>query len=78
MAIAQADSRVVVTEDKDFGQLAFQDGVFPPGLIRLALPGVTPNGKATRLLEVISAGEMQIWGAAIVVDPHRIRVRALS
>jgi len=35
MALAIADGRVIVTEDKDFGELAFRDGYRPPGMIRL-------------------------------------------
>ena len=35
---AISEQRALVSEDKDFGDLAFVAGMTPPGLIRLALP----------------------------------------
>jgi predicted nuclease of predicted toxin-antitoxin system len=76
--LAQAEARVVVSEDKDFGELAFRDGLFPIGLIRLVLPSMTPTDKANRLLEVLAQASNQIVGMLTVIEPARIRARPLQ
>jgi predicted nuclease of predicted toxin-antitoxin system len=34
VALAVAEARVLITEDKDFGELAFQQGLHPAGVVR--------------------------------------------
>ncbi len=77
MALAIKDTRVIVTEDKDFGELAFRDGSRPPGVIRLVLPGYWPAEKAERLCEVLASEGEAVIGQAVVIEPARIRSRAL-
>lgn len=77
IAVASAAKRILVSEDKDFGELAFRDGIQPPGIIRLALPGYNPLEKAERLLEVLATEEGRIVNALVVVEPSRIRHRPL-
>jgi predicted nuclease of predicted toxin-antitoxin system len=78
VSLAQAEARVVISEDKDFGELAFRDGLFPIGLIRIALPGSTPSEKAMRLLEVLALESDRIVGIVLVVEPSRVRTRPLQ
>ena len=75
--LAIADARVLVTEDKDFGELAFRDGHRLPGVIRLVLPGCRPAEKAVRLCEVLASEGGSVLGHALVVETDRIRSRAL-
>ena len=72
---AIAEQRVLVTEDKDFGELAFKHGHRPPSLIRLVLPGFWPRQKADRLCEVVRTSGNKILGHAVVVEPDRVRSR---
>jgi predicted nuclease of predicted toxin-antitoxin system len=74
--IAKAEGRVVISEDKDFGELAFRDGLFPLGLARLVLPGMNPQQKAARLIEVLEIEVDRIVGAIAVIEPGRVRVRS--
>jgi predicted nuclease of predicted toxin-antitoxin system len=78
VAIARAEARVVISEDKDFGELAFRDGLFPIGLVRLMLPGMTPPEKAARLLEVLAGDAARVVGTLMVIEAQRVRVRALA
>lgn len=73
VALAVAEARVLVTEDKDFGALAFQHGLLPAGLIRLALPRQLPAQKAARIAEVLKRDGAQIPGAVLTVEPGRVR-----
>lgn len=77
MALAIAEDRVLVTEDKDFGELVFRHGRRPPGVIRLGLPGYWPAEKGARLCEVLASEGDTIIGQVVVVEPDRIRSRAL-
>jgi predicted nuclease of predicted toxin-antitoxin system len=77
VALAVAAGRVLVTEDKDFGQLAFQRGLRPVGLIRLALPRQVPAQKATRLVAVLGTAGVDVDGAVLTVEPGRARRSAL-
>jgi predicted nuclease of predicted toxin-antitoxin system len=76
--IAQAEARIVISEDKDFGELAFRDGLFPISLIRIALPASTPADKTTRLLDVLNTEAHRIVGMLLVIEPLRIRTRPLQ
>ncbi len=77
LARAQAEGRVVATQDKDFGELAFHWGL--PGhcgivLFRLVLPD--PETAARRIVEVFDSRE-DWFGVFAVVEEQRIRLRSL-
>ena len=55
VALAVSHQRILISEDKDFGELAFRDGLRPPSLVRLVLPRFTPEAKSQRLCEAIAA-----------------------
>ena len=74
VALAVAQQRILISEDKDFGQLAFRDGLRPPGLVRIVLPRFIPEAKSQRLCEAIAAAANLI-GGVLVVEPNRTRYR---
>jgi predicted nuclease of predicted toxin-antitoxin system len=78
VALAVAEARVLITEDKDFGELAFQQGLHPAGVIRLALPRELPAEKAQRLVETLHAHVGLVQGNMLVVEPARVRSRPLK
>jgi predicted nuclease of predicted toxin-antitoxin system len=72
---AVAEGRVLVTEDKDFGELAFKHDRRPTSVIRLALAGYQPPQKAKRLRDVLEEEGKKINGRMVVVERARIRSR---
>jgi hypothetical protein len=71
------DQRVLLTFDKDFGELAWRSGL-PAGsgvvLVRLPLPG--PAGAVNLIVDALIARDD--WaGHLSVIEPGRIRMRAL-
>ena len=68
------ENRVLVTEDKDFGELVFLQGLPHTGIVRLV--DMTPSERADvmRLLLENHADAMR-GGAVIVVTRDRIRIR---
>lgn len=53
IARAQADGRLLLTEDKDFGDLVFRQAFPVPGLILLRIPPTRSNLKIARLQAAI-------------------------
>jgi predicted nuclease of predicted toxin-antitoxin system len=77
LAAAQQDSRVVLTNYKDFGELAVRSGL-PAGcgVILLRLKGLMPHEVVARTTKAI-ASRTDCAGNFAVVSPHRIRMRPL-
>jgi predicted nuclease of predicted toxin-antitoxin system len=77
LAQAQAESRVVVTQDKDFGELAFRIGLPATcGVILLRLAGDDPDMDNRRMVAVVES--RTDWsGAFAVATEKRVRVRPL-
>lgn len=74
LARAYGERRVLVTLDKDFGELAIVRGAAHSGLVRLA--GIRLSGQAEALLRVLALyGKQLAEGAVVTVEPGRVRVR---
>ena len=73
LAWAVAERRVLVTMDKDFGELVYRQGAAHAGLIRL--PHV-PSAERVALIEQILADHSpdQIEGAIVTVRGARVRI----
>ena len=77
LARAQAEHRLVVTHDKDFGELAFRFGLpASSGVILFRLSGADPDTDNARILEVLE-GRSDWAGHFSVVTDDRIRIRKL-
>ena len=71
---AIADSSVLVTLDRDCGELAVLRGTKHTGIVRLV--DIRVRDQAARCIEVFAAHETDlVAGAIITVEPTRIRVR---
>jgi predicted nuclease of predicted toxin-antitoxin system len=77
LARAEQEERIVLTADKDFGELVFRDGLNSHGIVLLRLNDVTAADALARLQKVWSIVEANPTGRFIVVTPHRTRVRPL-
>jgi len=74
---AAAEQRILVTHDKDFGELAFRHSL-PSfcGIILFRLSGREPEADQSRILEVLSS-HLEFSGHFSVVTDDRVRVRPL-
>ncbi len=77
LARAQAESRLIVTHDKDFGELAFRFGLPAScGVVLFRLAGSDPDTDNRRVLSVLQS--RTDWeGHFSVVTDDRIRMRPL-
>jgi predicted nuclease of predicted toxin-antitoxin system len=74
LAKAQAEGRVLVTLDKDFGELTVGRRNPHAGIVRLA--GFRAIDQATATLAVLGRYEADLAaGALITVEPGRVRIR---
>ena len=73
---AQADGRLVVTFDKDFGELAVRLRLSAAGVILLRLAGTNPDADNARAVAAITSREDWSGHFAVVTD-DRIRLRPL-
>jgi predicted nuclease of predicted toxin-antitoxin system len=77
LARAQVEQRLVVTHDKDFGELAFRSRLPAScGVILFRLAGPDPDSDNRRVLEVLE-GRADWAGHFSVVTDDRIRMRPL-
>lgn len=78
LAIANAEDRIVVTEDFDFGDLLIRDRLTARGAIILFLPKLGPEERAARLTAVLGDVAFDPHGALTIVEARRVRQRALA
>lgn len=77
LARAGAESRIVVTQDKDFGELAFRYGLPAEcGIVTFRLGGTEPDRDTKRMVDVL-IGRQDWLGHFAVVSDDRIRIRPL-
>ncbi len=74
---AQRDMRVVVTFDKDFGELAFRRGLAASVGVVLFRITLTSSEQAARVAMAAFASRTEWAGQFAVVEDDRIRLRAL-
>ena len=74
IAEAARDGRILLTEDKDFGWLAFVAHADSAGVILIRFPGNARQTLAQTLLQLLSEHEDQLLGAFVVVQPGQVRI----
>jgi predicted nuclease of predicted toxin-antitoxin system len=76
--MARREGRVLVTEDKDFGDLVFRHGLRVPGLILLRYVQSDVRAVLARLLAVVDRPRDGLHGFHVVVTAQRARTRRLG
>jgi predicted nuclease of predicted toxin-antitoxin system len=72
---ARAEGRILITDDKDFGELVVRRGHATAGVLLLRLRSPSLEARVARLDAVWSAVEPKLPRAFVVVSDHRVRVR---
>lgn len=74
---AAAEKRVLVTEDKDFGELAVRLGLPAYGIVLLRIEPAASDAKLLRMREVLDKHGPRLPGSFTVVDRWKTRFRPL-
>jgi len=75
---ANEDRAVLITADKDFGELVFHLGRMHAGIILLRLPGLSAIAKGQRLSDALRDHESELDGAFTVITARLVRVRRIA
>ena len=76
-AIAEREDRIVLTQDKDFGEIVFRDRGSQCGVILMRLENLTAHESLLRLQSAWSVIEANPGRVFIVISESKIRVRSL-
>jgi predicted nuclease of predicted toxin-antitoxin system len=74
---AEAAGEVIITLDKDFGELVFRSGRTAAGVVLFRLPGADTLAIVERIGEVWPEVVAMMPGRFITVEAHRIRERPM-
>lgn len=74
IALAATESRVLLTEDKDFGWLAFVAGAGGVGVVLVRFPGSARATLGAAVLEVVTANGDALAGSFTVLQPGHARI----
>lgn len=75
--MARTDNRVVLTEDKDFGQLVFSALAGSSGVILVRYPTTARSDMAATVVRVAQTMEARLQGVFVTLSPGRVRVNRL-
>lgn len=75
LAAAVASDTVLLTNDKDFGELVSREGLHSNGVILLRLGKFRAKEKFDRLFEVVSEHKNELTGAFTVISGNSVRIR---
>ncbi len=74
IALANSESRVLLTEDKDFGQLAYAGEQGACGIVLIRYPTASRNSLGQAVVDIVDELGDRLIGAFVVIEPGRARV----
>ncbi len=77
LRLAVADERILLAEDKDFGELVVGLSLPAFGVVLVRMNPANSAAKLVRLREVIHGHAARLAGSFVVVDESKTRFRAL-
>lgn len=67
---------LLITADKDFGEMVFRDGrLVSNGVVLIRLAGITPDSKAGIVSDVLNEHTGALMGCFSVISPGKFRTR---
>ena len=77
LEFARDREAILLTADKDFGDLIFQGLERVQGVILLRLQGLRPDDVKMRCLQAVEEHRQRLVGSFLVVTPQQVRIRVL-
>ena len=71
---ALKEKRVLITEDRDFGELVYARGRSSSGVILVRFPSRARRAKSATVIEAVSKLGSRLGDAFTVVQPGRLRI----
>ena len=76
--MANAEGRVLITEDRDFGELVVRQRLGIAGVMLLELDRLSNTAEADRVGDIVSSHADKLAGHLVVMEPARLRLRRLE
>ena len=76
-SVATSEERIVITEDKDFGQLVYAEGKGVVGVLLLRFPARARTAMAQSIVDLVKQHRDHLAGRFVVVQPGRVRISGL-
>ena len=77
MTLSENLSAMILTDDKDFGEIVFRKQRSCRGIVLLRLTGVDYSRKADHVIKVIDRYGSEMIGKFVVITAERVRMRKL-
>ncbi len=75
---ANHEDRILITRDKDFGELVFRMKKIHSGIILNRLFQFDSDKKAKIVIEVVNKYKEELLGSYTVIQPGRVRIRTIE
>lgn len=72
---AVTDARILITEDKDFGELVFRQRLHHNGIVLVRVDGIANDRKGRIVAQAVSEYQAHLAGAFTVIQHATIRIR---
>lgn len=76
--LAKKERRILLTEDKDFGRLAYLSGKTGVGVILLRFPVKSRKELCNAVLKFINREGSKLEGSFVVLQPGRVRIKRFA
>jgi predicted nuclease of predicted toxin-antitoxin system len=75
LGLANSLTAILITQDKDFGELVYRLKYVHHGIILIRLDGYTPNVKASIVVDLLLRHKDELSNSFTVIQPNAIRIR---
>jgi predicted nuclease of predicted toxin-antitoxin system len=77
LKLAETENCILVTEDRDFGELIFRQQLSVQGVVLLELDRLSTEADADHVAQAVKAHSHKLLNNLCVIEPTRFRVRPL-
>lgn len=78
LSMAQNEERILITKDKDFGELVYYHKKLHSGIILNRLAGIPTPKKAELVYSAINQHKDKLISSFMVIQPSFVKIRVLS
>jgi predicted nuclease of predicted toxin-antitoxin system len=75
LRLTEEQNRILITADKDFGEMVFLSNRLHAGIILCRLHGLSPEHKALLVVSLIKKYSTELLHSFTVIQPENIRIR---
>ena len=78
LRLANQEDRILMTRDKDFGELVFRLKKVHTGIVLNRLHELSSEATVTLITQVLAKHSQELYGAYTVIQPGRVRIRRME